>query len=554
MSDPADLTAREDAIRRLRELHDATGDADRPRAALYVGLAAADLIGLLPAGDRRRGELAADALSRLDGLDGDSPETAALAERLRGYLPAGPESVQLGGGDLNWDVDWAALQGPAESAKSVLDMLPFMASMLPPQAPVRQALTSITDVLQAYERGQWTPQRDRSLKTAIEQVEAGGLGAGLAMMLRLIAMTIRVQRCQQVAEAGGQPQWPSLAELDALIAGFEASDDLNESLGGPFQAIDGLHHMYIAVAISMRLSIDTKRADVRRDAAWRDNVLRLLDQADEHLRQLPPAYSGMARDLRGKLGGVATALRTGTMPPSPPAARKTPAAPAPPPTAPAPPAPPASPTPAPPAAAGAWDNIAAMSQYSARAFDGLQILAGMVDDPVAKGIAGMLLALKATNSRRWTPEYDQRLAELERHAGGPAENGPAAQRFMLAGILALMHATRYQQRSASLRSADHPPASELAAVIAETESALKVGREATTSEPNPMVTEVSAILRAQVAIMLVDLSQFDQAHRAELLGRARAHFDQVPAEMMDRLPVIRNMAVLEQLIEGRIEP
>jgi hypothetical protein len=535
MSDPANLTAREDAIRRLRELHDAAGDADRPR-----------------------GELAADALSRLDGLDDDSPETAALAERLRGYLPAEPESIQLGGGDLNWDVDWAALQGPAESAKSVLDMLPFMASMLPPQAPVRQALTSITDVLQAYEREQWTPQRDRSLKTAIEQVEAGGLGAGLAMTLRLIAMTIRVQRCQQVAEAGGQPQWPSLAELDALIAGFEAADDLSESLGGPFQAIDGLHHMYIAVAISMRLFIDTKRADVRRDAAWRDNVLRLLDQADEHLRQMPPAYGGMARDLRGKLGSVATSLRTGTMPPSPPAARKTPTAPAPPSAAPAPAPPaPAPPAPAPPAssaATGAWDNIAAMGQYSARAFDGLQILTGMLDDPVAKGIGGMLLALEATNSRRWTPEYDQRLAELERQAGGPAENGPAAQRFMLAGMLALMHATRYQQRSASLRSADHPPASELAAVIAETESALEVGREATASEPNPMVTEVSAILRAQVAMMLVDLSQFDHAHRAELLARARAHFDQVPAEMMDRLPVIRNMAVLEQLIEGRIEP
>src|SRR5580700_10654796 len=106
MSDPADLTAREDAIRRLRELHDVAADADRPRAALYVGLAAADLIALLPDGDRRRGELATDAQTRLDGLDHGTPETAALAERLRPYLPAEPDCQELAGGDLNWNVDW----------------------------------------------------------------------------------------------------------------------------------------------------------------------------------------------------------------------------------------------------------------------------------------------------------------------------------------------------------------------------------------------------------------------------------------------------------------
>ena len=321
MSDPADLTAREDAIRRLRELHDTASDADRPRAALYVGLAAADLIALLAPEDRRRGELATDAQARLDGLDDGTPETVALAERLRPYLPAEPELLELGGGDLNWDVDWAAIQGPAESAKSVIDMLPFMASMLPPGAPMRQALTSITDVLQAFERGQWTPERDRSLSAAIEQVETGGLGAGLAMMLRLIAMTIRMRRCQQVAEAGGQPRWPSLAELDALIAGFEAADDLSESLGGLFQAIDGLHHMYIAVAISMRLMVDTKQADVRRDAAWRDNVLRLLDQADGHLSR--GQFGGPFREMEEAARRALTTLGDDDWAPAAPPRRPT---------------------------------------------------------------------------------------------------------------------------------------------------------------------------------------------------------------------------------------
>ena len=135
----------------------------------------------------------------------------------------------------------------------------------------------------------------------------------------------------------------------------------------------------------------------------------------------------------------------------------------------------------------------------------------MLDDPVAKGIGGMLRALDATNSRRWTPENDRRLAELELQAGGPAENLAPAQRFMLAGMLAMMRASRYQQRSASPRPADHPPVSELAAVIVETEAALEAGRAATASDPNPMVTEVSAVLRAQAAMLLVDQSQFDQA-------------------------------------------
>ncbi|HEX4829686.1 MAG TPA: CHAT domain-containing protein [Trebonia sp.] len=586
MSDPDDLARREDAIRRLRELYDAAGDGDRPQAALYIALASADLIALLPEGDRRRGELATDALSRLDGPDDGSPEATAVSERLRAYLPAEPEVISLGGGDLNWDVDWSALQGPAESANSLLDMLPFLASMLPPGAPMRQALTSINEVLQAFERGQWTPERDRALKAAIEQVAVGGLGTGLAMVLRMIAMMMRIRRCQQVAEAGSQPQWPSLAELDALIAGLEAADDLNESLGGPFQAINGLHHMYIAVAISMRLLVDSKRTGAHRDVVWRDNVLRLLDQADEHLRQLPPAYAGMARELRGKLGTLATALRTGGAPPGPrtgqprpaPAGRNTTPA-APPSASPAPPVPPPSASPPPPIVIrreaappavpdlagragadprgkGGWgdDDLAAMGQYSARAFEGLRILTDMLDDPVSTGLRGMLAAMEATNSRRWTAEHDRRLADMERRAADAAGDGPAQQRFLLAAMHAIMRMTRYHQRSQSAQPADRLPPSELDAVIEETESALEAGREASASQPESAQSPVVGILRAQLAMLLVDRSQFDLAQRPELLARARAYFDLVPPELMNRMPVLQTMATLEQVVEGRIEP
>ena len=261
MSDPADLTAREDAVRRLCELHDAADDADRPRAALYVGLASADLIELLPQDDRRCGELAADALSRLDGLDGDSPESAALAERLRG-VPARRAGVRhparRGRLELGRGLGGSAGSGRVGQECDSTCCHSWRRCCRRGRRSGRRSPASPT-CSQAFERGQWTPERDRSLKAAIEQVETGGLGAGLAMMLRLIAMTIRVRRCQQVADAGGRPQWPSLAELDELIAGVESAEDLRESLAGPFQAMDGLHHMYIAVAVCMRLHVDTKR-------------------------------------------------------------------------------------------------------------------------------------------------------------------------------------------------------------------------------------------------------------------------------------------------------
>ena len=65
MSVSSDLRRQQDVIRRLRELHDAADDEDRPQAALLLGLAIADLVAVLPEGDPRRGELGAEGLSRL---------------------------------------------------------------------------------------------------------------------------------------------------------------------------------------------------------------------------------------------------------------------------------------------------------------------------------------------------------------------------------------------------------------------------------------------------------------------------------------------------------
>ena len=144
------MAAQEDVVRRLLELHEAVDDEDRPRAALLAGLAIADLVGLLPGDDQRRGALAAEGLARLAESTEPSPALAAAGEILRAHLtqagdgkPAaedqspGPASFSLSGADLNWDVDWEALHGPSEAARNVVAMLPTMAAMLPPQTPLR---------------------------------------------------------------------------------------------------------------------------------------------------------------------------------------------------------------------------------------------------------------------------------------------------------------------------------------------------------------------------------------------------------------------------------
>ena len=159
-------------------------------------------------------------------------------------------------------MDWDALRGPAEAARNMTDMLPFLASMFPPGEPMGRALTSIVEVINAFDQGQWSPERNAALATAIEQVEAGGLGAGLAVMLRTIAMMVRVRRGQEAERAGGQPNWPTVAELDTLIADMESAEDLGGSLGAPFQAMDGIHHLFITAVIMMRLMVGVRRAGV----------------------------------------------------------------------------------------------------------------------------------------------------------------------------------------------------------------------------------------------------------------------------------------------------
>ena len=579
MSVSGDLARQEDVVGRLRELHDVADDADRPRAALLLGLAIADLVAGMPDDPARRGEFAAEGLARLAESTDNSAAAMAARDRLRGCLPAAAaeepaheaESIPLIGGDLNWDVDWGMLQGPAEAARNVITMLPFLASILPPTGSMRQALTSIVEVINAFDQGHWSPERDAALARAIAQVEAGGLGTGLAVMLRTVAMMIRVRRGQEAERAGGPPNWPTLAELDALIADMESADDLSDSLGAPFQALDGIHHLYLVAVVMMRIMVDVRRQDVQRDRAWRDNLLRLLDRADDHLRQLPSAWAGQAQVMRGKLAGMFAALSQATMPPEAPPSPTRAQAPRPS----SPPQPRAAPPPAaaaqpsaaapllaaatprsaaaPPAAAPRFDP--AMGQFSQRVLQGMQILVDQAGGPVSKGLAAMFLAMDATNARKWTPEYDARLAELEREADQlAAEDQSPTGRATVAAMLATVHAVRAHQRSRSPKPADHPSAGDYAALVAEIESALD-----RLAQSGPVLTDLmtgglASMLHAEAAMLLVDLSRLDVPRRAELLARARAHYGQLPAELLDQMPLFREMSVLEQLIEGVVPP
>jgi hypothetical protein len=565
--DPAD---REDVVWRLSELHEGADDEDRPRAALLLGLAIADLVGELPDGDPRRGELAAKGLACLaESADASAP-AATATNVLRGCLStvtgdasAGPESFPLIGAELNWDLDWGPLIRPAEAARNLTATLPFIASMLPPGDPLRRAFESITQVLAAFDENQWSPSRDAALSAAITQVEASGLGSGLGLMLRAVAMLVRGQRCQQVLQERGQPDWPSTGELDQLIAGLESADELGAGLGAPFQAAEGMHHLFIGSMVLLRVQVSVHGPGARQDAAWRDDLIRLLDRAGDHLRQVPPAYAGPIQATRDKLAEMTTALRqapppsahepaTATSAPRAPSATRLNDA-----NAGAQPAP--TPPEATPAEYAAVDEDGqhrifspAIGQVSQRILDGLRLLMDGSEGSVPTGLAAGLLAVDAVNSRQWTTEHSGRLAELQHEAARLAAGGETPRdRAVVAAMLAMANAVRASQRSMSPQSAEHPSADDMAEVAAEIESALKLVTQAFDAAPNHTLEEMQGPLRALAAMQLVDLSKVDTQHRAELLARARAHFDELPAEMLE-IPVISEMPVLERMIEGVI--
>jgi len=575
VTDSGDLGRQEDVVGRLRELHAAASDEDRPRAALYLGLAIADLVPRLPDGDPRRDELAGEGMSRLDESADPSPAVADARKLLMrfGAATQGPESFRFAGADLNWDLDWEALRGPTEAGRKLTDTLPVVASMLPPQSPLRQALTDIADVVAAFDQGHWSPEHDQVLTRAISQVEAGGLGAGVALTLHLVAMMVRVHRCRLAEQDGHQPDWPTLDEFDALIAGLESADDLASGFSGPFEAMAGMHHLYIAGLIMMRLHVDIQRRDVRRDTAWRDRVLGQLDQANDHLRQTPPAYAGLVQHLRGNLAKAFAALSQAPLPPAeaatPPPAR-TPPPPTPSPTADTAP-PPADPAPDPvgtllagvgggDAASPSWTLDQSFSQIlTPEGLAAFQMLAQMAGSPVMSSASHLGTVLQAVFARRWTPEAGEELAALRQEADGlHAEPGASlSDRAVAAAALAMARASQWTLMSASPRQAEHPSADEVADIIADVEAALELLSAAAAESPSvPMFTELQGLLHAQAAMLLTDLGRpGGERSGAGLITRARDHMAQVPSALFEQMPpVVGDIFLLQRMIADGSPP
>ena len=499
MSVSGDLAQQEDVIRRLRELHDTADDEDRPRAVLLLGLAIADLVAGLPDDDARRGELAAEGLSRLAESADDSAAVTTARELLRGCLPAAASGTGPGAGVVSAGRQREAGLGPGLGGAAGLG-----GSSQEPDGHVAVPGVDVPADRTAGAGPHEHRRGDRRLRSgtvvagarrgAHESDRAGGGGrpghraGGDAAGDR--------HDDQGAALPGGrtgdgQPNWPALAELDTLIADMESADDLGSSLGAPFQAADGMHHLFIAAVVMMRIMVDIRQPDVRRDQPWRDGILGLLDRADDHLRQTPPAYrpgSGDAghagRDVRraqprdDAAGPASPDPGPGAVPRFSPAAPLSLAA-------------PLSPAPLSPAVVGRSGlrpghgpghgsvlSADPAGTAGSRRPDRGSGLEGARQHVAGDG-RGQLQAVDPAGRRAGWPSWSGR-----RSAGRLGTS--SADRAAVTAMLAVMHAVRSQQRSASPRPEEHPSAEEYAALIAETESALELITQSAAAGPDPM--------------------------------------------------------------------
>ena len=579
MTPVGDLAALTETVSRLRAMHHDAADEDRQLVALSLGLAIADLVARLPEDDPRVSELAEEGLRRLEEAADSTPAAVRAGEVLRRVTARRErsweeETVPLPGPDLSWDVDWSVLQGPAQDARQLLQTLPFLANMLPPQAPLRQALTDIGNVMSAFDQGQWSPEHDKALAAASRQVAAAGLGSGIGLVLRMLGLTIRIQRCRSAEGQGLQADWPAPAELDGLIADLESSDDITRGLGPTFQAVDGLHHLYIAWAIMMRVLVGARRGDVPKDESWRVGLLQLLHRADEHLRQVPPAYAGQVRQMRAQLAQATAALSsapaaTTSPPPRPARSPSAPTRPAPAPSV--PPAPPPASTP-PPAAADAEHPAVpapeepagvtprhqfldpALTGISQQTLAGLGIIAREAGGPIGTGLSALISITDAAVTRRWDGEHEEQLATLRREVERLASaDEQAADLPVLTAMLATADAYRMQRLAASPRPEDRPTAADLARMVTEVEASLE-NLSRLPAQGTGLPVSLTMPLHGMASALLVDLAKVDAQRRAELFARARVHFDQLPAEMIATMPGLRQMSTLQQLMEGSIRP
>ena len=558
-----------DVISRLTELHEQAEGEDRRRVALLLGQAIADQAAELPDFHPDHGQLAEQGTALLDESGEDSPAVQRARELLTRsrQLSRGPDSFGFEGPDLKWDMDWEEARGLNEMARNLRETMPRFAAAFPADSPLRQALTDIADVMGAFEREEWTGDKDVVLKRAIQEVDHVGL-PGIGMILRLLSMFVRVRRCRLAEQEGRHPQWPPLAEIDALITEFETTDVTEYLQWGTVQSIEGVPHVMIAFLMMMRLVADLRGGESRRDVVWRDETLRLLDRVEEHLDRAPPFQAGLVRMLRGNLARPRADLLRWVPPPAPagPGAAE-----------PAPTPPPAPPVQEPPEQVPLWHKLideayedAALAggehPFSLRnlvgptltpgGLTGVRLLAQAGESDVLLAQSHLVSLQETAVTERWTEAAERELAELERKCGeiSSRPDPSPTDRAKAAGMLAMGRAIRWYVLSRSPRLTERPSAEQGAALVTELEAALDLMAAAAKEPDVSSLGSQAGLLHALASSLLIGLGRSGgRQPDPELNRRARDHLDQVPAELIKRLPPIMGDIFLLQeiLADGR---
>ncbi|WP_256788127.1 CHAT domain-containing protein [Frankia sp. AvcI1] len=374
------LAALEEGVRRLREMYAEAGEADRGRAALSLGLAIADFVDHLPAGDTRLPELAREGVGRLTEAEADehSAELASararalsrLGHRLRVAPPTAtvqPSADRLPGAPFDFgpgvDVNWPAWREAEQWTRSGFDVLRFLSAIAPGEyEPVVQAAERLAKVSDASGLGSEATRQAGTayLNEVLAHADTVGLDDGQSVLTRAFLLMFRIVRATEV-DGGGQPvDWPSAAELDTAIADLEGVD--HQSLMAVPAPMAGMTNVLLAGLIVSRVQIDIRDGVDGRPVSWYDDTIRRLEQVRGHLASPPPMFGGMAQTLRDACDRATADLRLArdvvarlrSAPPRPPAPSPAPApspppAPAPPPasaaSAPSAPSPPLGPAP-----------------------------------------------------------------------------------------------------------------------------------------------------------------------------------------------------------------
>lgn len=291
------------AVARLRELHAAAEESKRPGIALPLGLAVADLVEQLPAGDARVVDLSREGLARLAEVPDQAATPLVASARLalgrrlpppsgtgawRGLTGTAFSDFMAGADVGEWRVN-------AADARRRLAELPEGH----PAAIGLRVVATAADVMDAMAAGRWGEAEELSLSRLRSDVASGAVhadprvgAAAVAMVAMLQAVRMNVRR--QSLDPADQP---SPEEIDAVIADLEsalAAASGIPPLPGSGDAFGALSVM-AAICLISWAGDEPGAADPEGPAPTDRELFR---RAREHLRDVPPAMADLADLLR----------------------------------------------------------------------------------------------------------------------------------------------------------------------------------------------------------------------------------------------------------------